>query len=211
MQESWPKVAVTVVVMPLALLFFGTIFIPGIVAESNQAEALRVARLKKAFDIGEHNKEFNSRINVLKTRMHSFNEQNIRARFSSAHLREAQREFRQKHTDDYLELDRMAWWWYWDLEREAEIYDLLAPEELKSLHDASEKYGANVVLTVATITPLWQYLSSSEYNLSAENQKRVGSVESEMMKKLQDLSDERTQLAKVMASSFAQSRHKPKD
>ena len=209
MSESWPKVLVTAIGAPLVLLGLSTLLIPGIIEESNKTEALRVARLKKTLEIADRNREFKSRLNVLKTRMHTFNQQNVRGHLSRAELRDVKKRFQQEHTNDYLELDKMAWWWYWDLEREGEIFGLLSSPELITLHDLLEKYGNNTAESAGTISALWEFLSSSKYSLSKESQKRITDLELEMNTRLTDLSKVREDLVKAMEASFAQSQHIP--
>lgn len=210
--ESWPKVIVAAVATPVALLLLSTLFIPRIIEKSSRVEALRAARLKKSLDIGDHNRDFISRLNLLKTRMYTFNQQNVRGRLSGTELRDAQKRFQKEYTDAYLELDKTAWWWFWDLEREGEIFDLLSPKELEALRGPSgllEKYRQNVETSMGALSPTWKFLSSSEYGLSTKNQKQIKVLESEMDTKLKELYDPRTQLVKAMAASFAQSQYVP--
>lgn len=206
---SFLGAAATALLIPTLLLFLSTYFIPQMIEASNKTEALRVSRLKKALDIGEGNKEFKSRLNVLKTRMQSFIGQNTRGHLSGAQFREAQKNFQQSYTSDYLELDRMAWWWYWDLEREAQIFDLLSWEELKTLHDVLLKYAENIETSVKAISPLWEHLSSSDYRVDNKGQEQIKKLEQDMIPTLDALSEERMQLVKEMSALFAQSQHIP--
>lgn len=209
MGDTWPKVIVTAVAAPLVLLALSTLFIPGIIDRANRTEALRTARQKKALDIGDQDRDFTSRLHVLKNRMHMFNEQNIRGRLSLGELRNTQKRFQKEHTDDYLDLEKMAWWWYWDLEREGEIFGLLSQKNLSDLHTLLEEYGKNAEASVGTITPLWRFLSSSEYSRSNDSQKQIELLETEMNTQLAELSKIRGQIVKDLAACFAQSQCVP--
>lgn len=206
---SWVQTGLTALLIPLLLALFSSYCLPRIVEKSNRRELSRTARLKKAFDFGERNKEMNSRLNAMKTRMHTFNAQNVRGRFSIAQVRETQRLFQQQHTSDYLDLDKNAWWWYWDLEREAQVFDLLSAEELKVFHDLLLKYGNNMSQSVGAISPSWEFLSSADYRLDKASQERFAALYAEMIKKLDTLATERYELIKSITKLFAQTQHFP--
>lgn len=206
---SWVQTGLTALLIPLLLALFSSYCLPRIVEKSNRRELSRTERLKKAFDFGERNKEMNSRLNAMKTRMHTFNAQNVRGRFPMAQFRENQKLFQQHHTSDYLELDRNAWWWYWDLEREAQVFDLLSAEELKVFHDLLLKYGSNMSQSVGAISPSWEYLSSADYQLDKPGQERFAALYKEMIQKLDALATERYELIKSISKLFAQTQHVP--
>jgi hypothetical protein len=206
---SWVQTGLTALLIPLLLALFSSYCLPRIVEKSNRRELSRTERLKKAFDFGERNKEMNSRLNAMKTRMHGFNAQNVRGRFSMTQFRETQKLFQQQHTSDYLELDRNAWWWYWDLEREAQVFDLLSAAELKVFHNLLLKYGSNMAQSVGAISPTWVYLSSADYRLDKPGQERFEALYAEMIKKLDALATERYELIKSITKLFAQTQHVP--
>ena len=209
-RESWVKFLLTVLAAPLFIAALSTYVIPKIIEKSNRTEQLKSARLKKALEIGDRNRDFNGKLNRLKTRMNMFFELSKRNRLSESDLRNAQYLFEKEYTEDYLEMDRQAWWWYWDLEREGTYFELLSQDELAHLHQLSEQYGNNVQSSVNAITPLWRFLSSADYRANDESQKRVEALQAEMNQKSQQLSDERTQrLAKEMAALFARSHYEP--
>lgn len=208
---SWLRVLVTVLGIPLLLLLLGSVltsyFIPKLIEESHKSEASRTARLKKAIDIIERNKDFTSKLHVLKTSMQTFNKQNVRGKPSLTQLREAQKRFKKEYTDHYLALDETAWWWYWDLEREVQIFDLLSPEELAKLGEFNKEYGNNVGACVGALDPLWRYLSSSEYKPTKDSQDQVNALEAQMKSEIDRLFNERVILVKNISTLFAQSQH----
>ena len=211
-RESWLKWLLTVLAAPIFIAALSTYVIPKIIEKSSRTEQLRSARLKKALEIGDRNRDFNGRLNLLKTRMNIFFELSKRNRLSESDLRAAQRTFEKEYTEDYLEMDKQAWWWYWDLEREGTYFELLSQDELNQLRALSQQYGNNVGASVDAISPLWRFLSSTDYRVDDASQKRVKELQDKMNQVSQQLSDERTQkLAKEMAAVFARSHYKPED
>jgi hypothetical protein len=182
--------------------------IPGIVSDSGEIESLREARLKTALRFGERNEEFVSKLNGLKTLMISFDEQNVRMKLPPAKLREAQDHFRNEYTERYLALDSTAWWWYWDVEREARIFSWLSPAELDSLHQQILEYGNSVVASKAATDPLWQYLSSKDYSLSPASRKQVSDLAAAMNTALMKTKDERENHVYNISQLFAQCKYK---
>ncbi len=206
--ESWLRVLATALLVPLIIVILSNYFIPSIIEKSNKREALRAARLKKSLDVGDHNKDFTTQLHRLKTMMQMFNGLNIRRKLSEAQLRGAQDAFQKEYTNQYLALDETAWWWYGELQRDAETYDLLSPDEEKKLVELTQKYGDNVTAAVGTVGPLWSYLSSSEYSLR-EDKNQFGTLESKMNTDLTRLYDDRVQLVREISKLFAQSQYEP--
>lgn len=207
--DTWPKVLITALASPVLVLGLSTIFIPGIIDDSNRTEALRTARLKKSMEVGDRNTEFTSKVHVLKTRMQMFNSQNVRRKLSLNQLREAQKQFQEKYTEQYIALDGVAWWWHWDLKREAQAFNLLSPKESESMHKLIENYGNNAAACVGALAPLWHHLSSSEYNLGANSQKKIKAFEATMDSSLTSLGSERLLVVNEMARMLAQSQYEP--
>ncbi len=209
--DSWPKVVVNALLIPVILIGLSSYFIPGIVAEANKEEALRTARLKKSLEIGAHDLDFRSRLNVLKTRMDTFHKQNLRGKLSPSELKEARKVFQKEYTDEYLALDKMAWWWYWDLEREAEIFDLLSPDDAKKLLEFIKEYAKNVERCVGVIDPMWSYLSSADYSLDQESLNHLVTLQTQINLDLTTLNDQRVILVKNISALFAASRYEPNE
>ena len=209
--DSWPKVVANALLIPVVLIGLSTYLIPGIVAEASKQEALRTARLKKSLEIGAHDMDFRSRLNVLKTRMDTFHKQNLRGKLSPSELKEARKMFQKEYTDEYLALDKMAWWWYWDLEREAEVFDLLSSDDTKKLLEFIREYAANVERCVGSIDPVWSYLSSADYKLDQGSQNHFVALTTQMNSDLIALNDQRVVLVKNISALFAHSQYEPKD
>jgi hypothetical protein len=153
---------------PLFLLIVGalmtSLLIPYLNDQFSRNRVRQETSLKKVLEIGLHNTEFNSELNTLKTMMQSFHNQNVRLQLQPDELREAQKNFRKDFNTRYLALDEKAWYWYWDLGREAEVLNLISPNELKMLDADLNEYGANVTKSVEAMRPLWRALTSHDYN-----------------------------------------------
>jgi hypothetical protein len=208
--QSWLRTLATVVLVPLLLMGLSTYFIPGIIDEANKREAIRTARLRKSLDVGDRNKDFTSKLHVLMTRMQMFNTQNARRKLWLNQLRETQKTFQEKYTDQYLILDEVAWWRYQDMEREAQAFSLLSPTESEVMHKLSTDYVDNTAKCVGALNPLWSHLSSSEYDLGPDSQKNIERLEKEMISKLDTLNSSRAVLVKEMATLLAQSQYEEK-
>jgi hypothetical protein len=176
-KDSLFRSIIGALVFPSVLLCLGSVLsaivIPGIVSDSSEIESLHEARLKTALNVGDRNEDFVSKLNVLKTFMLTFHEQNVRMKAPPTKLRDEQEHFRKEYTERYLALDSTAWWWYWDVEREAQIFNWLSPAELQSLHNELTEYGNSVIASKSAIEPLWKYLSSKDYSLSPESLKQI--------------------------------------
>ena len=166
--ESIVKQVGEVLRHPFVLLLIGalttSLLVPYLNSKVNRNQLLREARLKKAIEIGNHNTEFNSRFNALKTMLESFHNQNVRLRLEPAELRQAQLKFRDDFTKRYLDLDEIAWWWHPDIEREASVLGLIPSDELQELDRDLKEYGNNVNKSFNVLRPLWQELTSRDYN-----------------------------------------------
>jgi hypothetical protein len=207
---SWIRTALTVLLIPLLLALCSNYFIPNIIEKSNKTEALRTAKLKRALDIRDRNDDFTTKLHRLKTMMQTFNNQNIRRRLSGLQLRERQDAFQKEYTDHYLSLDETAWWWYWDLERDAEVLNLLSPEDLKTLGDLITKYGVNVASCIGAVDPLWRYLSSADYSSTKDSQRQFNDLEKKMNQDINNLYQQRVLLIKDMSTLFAKSQYESK-
>ena len=166
--KSTVKQVAEVLRHPFVLFLIGVVttslLVPYLNSKINGNQLLQEARLKKAIEIGNHNTQFNSKFNALKTMLESFHNQNVRLRLEPAEFRQAQLKFRDDFTRRYLDLDEVAWWWHPDLEREASVMSLIPTDELQALDVDSKEYGNNVNKSFTILRPLWQELTSRDYN-----------------------------------------------
>ena len=160
---------------PMLLLILGSlltyIIAPIVVDQINDRKLRDEAKQRKALEVWQRNTEFNSKLNALKTMLESYHNQSVRFQLAPADLLEAQKEFRREFTKRYLELDEMAWWWYRDLQREMNTLRLVPAKQLPRLNDDLDKYGVNVNESVSLLRPLWQTITSREYQPTEEKTK----------------------------------------
>jgi hypothetical protein len=147
------------------------IIAPIVVDGINQRKLREEAKQKKAQELWQHNMEFNSKLNALKTMLESYHNQNVRLQLAPADLLEAQKEFRREFTRRYLELDEMAWWWYRDFQRETNTLGLAPRDQLSRLNADLDRYGANVNESIGLLKPLWQMLTSHDYHPNEDKTK----------------------------------------
>jgi hypothetical protein len=140
--------------------------------------------------------------------METFHDQNFRMTPSPKELREAQTQFRKEYTEKYLALDSTAWWWYWDVEREAQIFNLLSPAELQLLHKEIFEYGNSVVASKNAVEPLWKYLSSRSYTLGLAADQKISDMTSAMTKDLVKANQDRNNHVYNISQLFAHSVHR---
>lgn len=77
------------------------------------------------------------------------------------------------------------------------------------MHKLIENYGNNAAACVGALAPLWHHLSSSEYNLGANSQKKIKAFEATMDSILTSLGSERLLVVNEMARMLAQSQYEP--
>ncbi len=193
---------------PLLVLLIGSVLssllIPSISSRSSEAQLLQETRLKKALEVGVHNREFDSKLNALITLMKTFHNQNIRMKPNPAELRESQNAFRKEYTDRYLALDEMAWWWYGDIQREARLLRLTSDDDYKLLDETIKEYGNSTAASVGAVAPIWRFLSSSEYQLDGASQTRFLQMEQDMDREIGKQHSARGMLVQKIAKILAE-------
>jgi hypothetical protein len=196
---------------PLFLLIVGalitSLLIPYLNDQFNRTRVRQETSLRKVLEIGLHNTEFNSELNTLKTMMQSFHSQNVRLQLQPDELKEAQRNFRDDFNARYLALDEKAWYWYWDLGREAEVLNLISPNKLQMLDADLNKYGANVTKSIEAMRPLWRALTSHDYNPNdKEYREKFDKMLNEVNVELSPLFETRKALVESISKHFAPNR-----
>ncbi|MGH9908676.1 MAG: hypothetical protein ACRD8U_24210 [Pyrinomonadaceae bacterium] len=193
---------------PLILLLVGSVLssllIPGISARSTEAQLIQETRLKKALEVGIHNREFDSKLNGITTLMKTFHNQNVRMKFNPVELRQAQNAFRKDYTDRYLALNETAWWWYWDIQREARLLKLTSASDDARLDQKIKEYGDSTTVSVGAIAPMWKFLSSYEYRIDDGSQVEFIKLEKAMDEAITTQYKARGTLVQDMAKIFAE-------
>lgn len=195
---------------PFAILMSGALItyllVPYLNAEINYKQLLRETKLKKAIEIGDHNREFNSTFNGLLTMLSQFHNDTARLRLNPSELRAAKLNFRNDFERKYLDFDEKAWWWYTDLEREASVLDLVPSSELTQLKSETREYGQNVVKTKNILQVLWETMIADDYDPNnEESKKKVDDIIVGLRNQqggLPALSRERNELIKKITKHF---------
>jgi hypothetical protein len=147
------------------ILLVGTLFslwlIPWISSTSNEEKLLHETRQQKILEFGEKDREFNSKLNALRTSLGRFGNMAFEMKLKPDEIKKEQMLFHKEYGDRYLALDEIAWWWYGDLEREANVLKLATPDQLSHLHGEIQQYGRSVRASVDALHPLSQYLSAA--------------------------------------------------
>ena len=157
---------------PVSLLILGGllsyIIAPIIVGKINERKLIQETKQNKSLEIWNHNLEFNSKLNALKTLLLSYHNQNVRLQLSPEDLKEAQKEFRRDFNKRYLELDEIAWWWYRSVQREGSNSRLVPSSELSRFDTDLNKYGDNINKSIGLLRPIWQAITSHDYHPNEE-------------------------------------------
>lgn len=184
---------------PLSLLVLGGlltyIVAPIIVDKINEEKLIQETKQTRAIEIWNHDTQFNSKLNALKTMLLSYHSQNVRLKLDPEDQKEAQKEFRRNLNQRYLELDEMAWWWYRTVQIEAKDGRFVPSSKLPRLNAALDEYGNNVNKSIDALRPLWQTLTHHDYRPNDEKS-RAGfeALQKDADAKLPDLFYERARL-----------------
>ena len=169
-----PNLSEKIPVRRLMLVAVGTLMtsllIPVVLSGYNDVKSLQQARLTKAVEFGDHNNDFNGKVNSIATLMLMFNTHNHRFKTSGPQLSEAHQELTKNYRERYLELDATAWWWPSHFLRELEALKSLSPDEVKQLTGFVDEYNKSVLTTVNAVKPLWHFLDSPEYKTDEQSQ-----------------------------------------
>jgi hypothetical protein len=184
---------------PLALLFLGGlltyIIAPMIVNGINERKLIQETKQTRALEIWNHDTQFSSKLNALKTMLESYHSQNVRLQLEPEDQKEAQKEFRRNFNQRYLELDEMAWWWYRSVQIEARDSRLVPASELPRLNADLNEYGNNVNKSIGALRPLWRALTSHDYRPNEEKSRaEFEALQKNAEDQLPDLFNERARI-----------------
>jgi hypothetical protein len=213
-KESKPPSAQTIRLLveipkhPFVLLVLGAIItsllIPYLNSKVTRSQLLQEARLKKATEIGDRNMEFSSKFNALKTMLESFHRRSVRLRLPPSEFKETHSRFVDDFYKRYLELDEKAWWWYPAVEREASVLHLVSETEQQTLSTDCKAYGDNLNESFNILRPLWQAMTSNDYNPSDKNSaEKVEKIIKEANDQLPKLFQARNDLMERIARHFS--------
>jgi len=192
---------------PFVLLVVGAIItsllVPYLNSKVTRSQLLQEAKLKKAIEIGDHNMEFNSKFNALKTMLESFHNRSVRLQLPPSEFRATHSRFVDDFYRRYVELDEKAWWWYPALEREASVLHLLSDTERQTLSTECKIYHDNLIASFEVLKPLWVALTSHDYNpTDKDSDKKVEEIIKGVNKDLPPLFQERDMAIEKIAKHF---------
>lgn len=201
---GWAAKVVSGLSHPLLLLIIGSLLgsflIPYVSSLTGRKQLLQEARLKKALEILHNNSQVNSQLNVLRSRLGIFHQDNIRLKPSPAELKQRQDRLAEDVNARYLEFDKVAWWWHKDLYQEAIILEIAPPDGSRKLGDDLAAYGDNVTKSVGALGEFWHACISKDYEF--EDGGRVTQIQKEMDRRMGELYAAREKLVSDVVRDF---------
>jgi hypothetical protein len=203
-ERKWTTSVVNGLRHPLTLLIIGSLLgsflIPYINSLSNRRQLLREARLKKVLEILHNNSGIKSQLNVMRTRLGMFHQDNLRQKPSPTELKQRQDKLAEDINERYLEFDKVAWWWHKDLYQEAIILEITTPDGSQKLAASLSEYGKNVEESVNALNVFWAACLSRDYDW--KESEKVIQIVKEMDKKWADLDSRREKLVSDIVRDF---------
>ena len=203
-EAKWTANVVNGLRHPLTLLIIGSLLgsfiIPYISSLSSKKQLLREARLKNALEILHNDSNIDSQLNVMRTRLGMFHQDNSRQKPSPTELKQRQDKLAEDINARYLEFDRTAWWWHKNLYQEAIILELTPPTGSGELLKRLDEYNKNVVDTVDALNKYWSASLSRDYKL--EESGKITQIREEMDKNWDDLRKKRKTLVSKIVKDF---------
>lgn len=152
----------------MLLLIVGAILssfiIPYVNSQSNHTKLLQETTLKKSIEIVKHNSEINRQLNTILTTIEMFHKDNVSGVSQLENYKEAQEKLRNKINGLYLEFDKYAWWWQWEIYHEAVILELTSSDELQHVDNILKEYESNIAENVKDIYSFLYACLDKEYN-----------------------------------------------
>jgi hypothetical protein len=169
---------------PLTVLFVGTVIsslaIPWLNARSSRAQQIEVSQQQKALEILKNASLDNARLNSLRSAFNVFEKEG--GLTGSADLVEERRtELRKRVYETYEEFEQSAWWWYWEIGREAELFGWLPKSAIPEFHALGKQYQDNLYECSVLIQRPWKrYLSDVNETASEKKQALMPSLEASL-------------------------------
>ncbi len=187
---------------PLMVLFAGTIIssigIPWLNTRSAQARQVEESRQTKALEILKDSTNDNARLNSIGSAFGMFEKEG--ALTGSTELIEERRsELRKRVYEGYEAFEQSAWWWYWGIGREAELFGWLSPAEIAAYRQLAKQYQDNLYESSKLIQIPWRsYLAEVKESPTEKKQPLMPTIETSLGKK----QAERDELAARMVRMF---------
>jgi hypothetical protein len=177
-----------------------SLLLPWINSRIDHNKLVREAKHKEAVEIISRNTDFDSQLNSLKTRLTTFHFGNLRDNTPEAEYRKAQKELDTQMREQYLVLDRFAWWWWPKTLQEAWILELADTKAGPMLRKDFDEYGAQVKETVRVLKQLWDATVSPAYKPdSSDYEKLLNDTEDN----INDLTEERKRIINRIVQHFS--------
>jgi hypothetical protein len=187
---------------PLTVLCIGTVIttlaVPWLNARSSVARQIAEARQAKALEVLKGVGSDNVRLNLVRSAFQVFEKEG--GLTGTPEIIEQRRaELRKRVYDGYGEFEQTAWWWYWEIAREAELFGWLSPSKAAEFRQLAKQYSTNLSESVALVQIPWnRYLAESKETPAAKKQALMPTLEDSLGKK----QAERDALADQMVRLF---------
>jgi hypothetical protein len=150
---SWMKKAALAGAGIFATAVITSSIVPGISAELDHDRTLREERLRVAHSIVEQGTRVEIDINNLQTMLTVFFKDS-RA-MSAGELKEAQEQMRPAFASRYLEFERVGWWWFRRVQRDARFPEPLEDWKSRQLDSLCNEYSATLGKSTAALNEIW--------------------------------------------------------
>jgi|GEM_PF-1413478 len=187
---------------PLTILLIGTIIsslaIPWLNARSTRARQIQDARQAKAMEIIKSIGADNVRLNSVRSAFDVFEKEGGLAG-GNALIEERRLELRKRVYDSYGDFEQTAWWWYWEIGRESELFGWLPEADISSFQALAKRYQENLYQSTTSIQKPWRrYLSEVKESTSEKKIPLMPIIETELGRK----QAERDELGAAMVRLF---------
>jgi len=154
----------------LFILLFGTLLGSIIIPHINDVSARKRMQYEQkqriAFDIFKNNLEVTEQLHTLHKTMELFHYEFYRMGSNKKNypILNEQKALRNRLNPLYLEFNKHAWWWYWDIYHEANIFGLVPTNESDRMIKLFEPYKNNLLKSLKTLDALWYSCIDEKYN-----------------------------------------------
>jgi hypothetical protein len=172
---------------PLTVLFIGTVItsmaVPWLNARSARARQIEDARQQKALEILKGTTDDNARLNAVRSAFQVFErEGGLTGQAETIEARRA--ELRKRVYDGYGEFEQSAWWWYWNIGREAELFGWLPPGDIAEFRRLAQLYQDNLFECSNLVQAPWKkYLSDTKETATERKSALMPTIETPLGKK----------------------------
>ena len=159
---------------PLTVLCIGTVIttlaVPWLNARSSVARQVSEARQTKALEVLKGVGSDNVRINLVRSAFNVFEREGGLS--GTPEIVEQRRtELRKRVYDGYGEFEQTAWWWYWEIAREAELFGWLTPAKAAEFRGLAKQYEQNLYDSMALVQIPWKrYLAETKETVAEKRQ-----------------------------------------